>query len=83
MLCEVFRRSHDREAEIRSDADRDHVLIELLTEPDACVIAICHDVVESLIDDELDPHIRILRCESLQHAVIRGQFTDFVRTQPH
>src|SRR4051794_3754347 len=76
---EVGRRADDGETDIRSDADRDHVLGELLSHADACVKTLGHDIGEPVVARKLDLDIGIAEQEFFelrpQHAadgVVRG-----------
>ena len=70
---EIRRRADDGEAHVRPDADRDHVLGELLAHADARIIALGDDVSEAVVARKLDLDVGILRQELLElgpkHAV--------------
>ena len=57
---EIGGSAHHRHAEVGADPQGDHILVDLLTQPHACVVAICDDVLETVITDDLDVDVGIL-----------------------
>ena len=60
MLGEVSGRSDYCHAHIRPDAYGDHVLRNLLAQPNASIITICDDVAEAVVEKDLRPNVRIV-----------------------
>ena len=60
---EAGRRTEDRHAEVRPDAHGDHVLRHLLAQAHARIIALGHDVGQTIVADDLDLDIRVVRQE--------------------
>ena len=54
MIFEVRLRTDDGEAKIGTDSRRNHILGQLLSHPNAGVVALGHDVGEAVIEHELD-----------------------------
>ncbi|MNR56182.1 hypothetical protein D3C85_1767110 [compost metagenome] len=61
MPREIRRGTDYRHAHIGADAHRDHVLGHLLTQANACVVALRHDIGQAVIHDDFDAQIRIVR----------------------
>ena len=58
---EVGRRTDDGHPKIRTDPDSDHVFSDKFARANACIDLLRHDVGETVVDDDLDVNIRILR----------------------
>ncbi|ESZ18737.1 hypothetical protein X737_17750 [Mesorhizobium sp. L48C026A00] len=66
MLGKVGFFADDREAEIRSDASRDHVFRKLFAHADPGVKALRHDVGEAVVEQEFDLDVGIFREKAFQ-----------------
>jgi hypothetical protein len=60
MRLEVVRRSDDRLPHFRTDAHRDHILLDELAHPDTGIETCAHDVGEALVSHEFDCDVGIL-----------------------
>ena len=69
---EIGRRTDDRRAQVRADADGDHVLRHHLAGSDARVEALRHEVGEAIVDDDLDLDIRVVRKQRPKRRQQRG-----------
>ena len=63
---EVGRRPDHGKAHVGTDAHGDHVLCDLLAEPNAGVVTLGDDIGQSVIDDDLDLDVRIFRQQLCQ-----------------
>ena len=60
-LREIGRRTDDRHAHVRPDADRDHVLRHFPAGSHARIVAFGDDVGQAVVDDDLDLDVGIIR----------------------
>ncbi|KDB64672.1 hypothetical protein AZ16_2350 [Bordetella bronchiseptica B18-5 (C3)] len=72
MSLEIGRRGDNRHAQWRPDGHRDHVLVDRVPEPYACVEAVRDDVPESVVHVELQLDVRVLAHQRRQPGKNRG-----------
>jgi hypothetical protein len=58
-ISQIRRGAHDCHPEIRTDADRDHVLFKLLAHPDSRIERRRYDVAKLMLDQDLDLGMRM------------------------
>jgi hypothetical protein len=63
---DVRWRPDNGHAHIGTDAHRDHVLGDLLAQANARVVAGCNDVDQTIVDDDLDLDVGVVRQERAQ-----------------
>ncbi|MNZ98027.1 hypothetical protein D3C78_1172980 [compost metagenome] len=72
MPGEILRGADHRHAHVGADAHRDHVLGDLLAEADASVVALRHDVGQTVVHDDLDVEIGIVGQQLREYGLQDG-----------
>ena len=63
---EVLGRTNDRGPDVLGHAHRDHVLLDVLPELNACVEARCDDVHVAVVRRDIEHDVRVLASELTQ-----------------
>jgi len=58
--CEIVRRGHGNLTQLRTEFDRDHILLDDLADADRGVVAAGHDVHDFIIQRDVEDDVRVL-----------------------
>ncbi len=59
MFGEIVGRGHGHQPPVRSDPDRNHILLDALAQPNASVKTFLNYIAEGAVQDQLDGDVRI------------------------